>query len=140
MAPLDAVHLNRISEPAALNDPTVPLLSGDVEDASLTVTASYGAIFQQWVLLGWTAFGGPSAHIGVFRKVCASSSDVPFIQPPLPDFSAPTPYVRYGSMGSFCSSPADFFQFDPLRNIRRMQASICADMHRMDPHTHACPD
>lgn len=69
MSPFGAAHPNGISAPSAANDPTVPLLSSDPEDASQTVAASYGDIFQQWVLLGWTAFGGPSAHIGVFRKV-----------------------------------------------------------------------
>jgi chromate transport protein ChrA len=26
-------------------------------------------IFKQFVLLGWTAFGGPAAHIALFQKV-----------------------------------------------------------------------
>lgn len=33
------------------------------------VSASYGDIARQFVLLGWTAFGGPAAHIGLFQKV-----------------------------------------------------------------------
>lgn len=33
------------------------------------VTVTYFDIFKQFVLLGWTAFGGPAAHIGLFQKV-----------------------------------------------------------------------
>ncbi len=33
------------------------------------VSASYGDIAKEFVLLGWTAFGGPAAHIGLFQKV-----------------------------------------------------------------------
>jgi len=29
----------------------------------------YKDIFKQFVMLGWTAFGGPAAHIGLFQKV-----------------------------------------------------------------------
>ena len=29
----------------------------------------YKDIFRQFVMLGWTAFGGPQAHIAVFIKV-----------------------------------------------------------------------
>ena len=51
-------------------DSTVPLLDGDVEGSPSHATAvTHTGIFRQWVFLGWTAFGGPSAHIGIFRKV-----------------------------------------------------------------------
>jgi chromate transporter len=33
------------------------------------VKASYKDIFWSFVLMGWTAFGGPAAHIGIFQKV-----------------------------------------------------------------------
>ena len=33
------------------------------------VKASYKDIFWSFVLMGWTAFGGPAAHIGLFEKV-----------------------------------------------------------------------
>ena len=33
------------------------------------VKASYRDIFWSFVLMGWTAFGGPAAHIGIFQKV-----------------------------------------------------------------------
>ena len=29
----------------------------------------YFRIFQQFSWMGWSAFGGPSAHIGLFQKV-----------------------------------------------------------------------
>lgn len=31
---------------------------------------SYCDIVKQFSLLGWTAFGGPAAHIGLFQRVC----------------------------------------------------------------------
>lgn len=41
----------------------------------------YNEIFRQFILLGWTAFGGPSAHIALFQKV---SRVLPFYPPPPP--------------------------------------------------------
>lgn len=44
----------------------------DANHRKLTVdaaAASYGDIFRAFVLMGWTAFGGPAAHIGIFQKV-----------------------------------------------------------------------
>lgn len=32
------------------------------------VRATYKDIFFSFVLMGWTAFGGPAAHIGIFQK------------------------------------------------------------------------
>ena len=32
------------------------------------VKASFKDIFHSFVLMGWTAFGGPAAHIGIFQK------------------------------------------------------------------------
>ena len=37
------------------------------EEEYLDVT--YGDIFKQFSILGWTAFGGPAAHIGLFQRV-----------------------------------------------------------------------
>jgi hypothetical protein len=37
------------------------------EEQYLDVT--YGDIFKQFSILGWTAFGGPAAHIGLFQRV-----------------------------------------------------------------------
>jgi hypothetical protein len=44
---------------------------GHVEYAEV----GYQEIFKQFVVLGWTAFGGPAAHIALFQKV-------PSTQPP----------------------------------------------------------
>lgn len=38
-------------------------------DAQLYVDVTYGDIFRQFTILGWTAFGGPAAHIGLFQRV-----------------------------------------------------------------------
>ena len=58
---------------------TTPLLDGDAESPQVDVAVTHGGIFREWVLLGWTAFGGPAAHIGIFRKVrhCLSPSLTP---------------------------------------------------------------
>ena len=37
--------------------------------------AGYTDIFRQFVVLGWTAFGGPAAHIALFQKVSFSHRD-----------------------------------------------------------------
>jgi hypothetical protein len=34
----------------------------------------YRAIFRAWALLGWTAFGGPAAHIGIFSNLFVGAS------------------------------------------------------------------
>jgi chromate transporter len=39
------------------------------DDESDRQTATYADIFKAFVLMGWTAFGGPAAHIGIFQKV-----------------------------------------------------------------------
>ena len=36
--------------------------------ATQLVKASFKDIFYSFVLMGWTAFGGPAAHIGIFQK------------------------------------------------------------------------
>ena len=33
-----------------------------------TTQATFRDIFFSFVLMGWTAFGGPAAHIGIFQK------------------------------------------------------------------------
>lgn len=39
----------------------------DVSENAPYATVTYMDIFRQFVLLGWTAFGGPAAHIGLFQ-------------------------------------------------------------------------
>ena len=51
-------------------DAATPLLGGDEESPhGSTVAVTHQGILTEWVLLGWTAFGGPAAHVGIFRKV-----------------------------------------------------------------------
>jgi len=39
-----------------------------VVEAKAKAPASFRDIFTSFVLMGWTAFGGPAAHIGIFQK------------------------------------------------------------------------
>jgi len=42
---------------------------------------SYVDIAKQFFILGWTAFGGPAAHVGLFEKVmCCCSRDLCYSQ------------------------------------------------------------
>ena len=43
-------------------------MSTTISMAKATDT-TYGDIFRAFILMGWTAFGGPAAHIGIFQKV-----------------------------------------------------------------------
>lgn len=47
------------------NDGSEGVAPAKVEGPSV----GYGDIVKNFVLLGWTAFGGPAAHVGVFQKV-----------------------------------------------------------------------
>ena len=38
-------------------------------DTHLSPQQGYSHILQQFVWMGWSAFGGPSAHIGLFQQV-----------------------------------------------------------------------
>lgn len=40
------------------------------EHTEVVVSATYKEIVYHFFILGWTAFGGPAAHIGMFQKVC----------------------------------------------------------------------
>ena len=44
---------------------------GDIEEQNEEdfVHASYSEITQYFLMMGWTAFGGPQAHIGMFETV-----------------------------------------------------------------------
>lgn len=50
------------------------------------VQASYLDIFKQFVWMGWTAFGGPAAHIALFQKVCTGFVGSPSLAHQLPNF------------------------------------------------------
>lgn len=57
---------------------TEPLVNdgdGDVEqqNGDTFVYASYREITNYFLMMGWTAFGGPQAHIGMFETVCYRS-------------------------------------------------------------------
>ena len=41
-----------------------------------TPKAGYLPVLQQFSWMGWSAFGGPSAHIGLFQKVSADLSEL----------------------------------------------------------------
>lgn len=51
----------------ASGDPEEPLLSEE-EERQNRQSNGFLAIFKHFALLGWVAFGGPAAHIGVFEK------------------------------------------------------------------------
>lgn len=41
----------------------------EVPDTHLPLQQGYSHILQQFIWMGWSAFGGPSAHIGLFQQV-----------------------------------------------------------------------
>ena len=52
-----------------MNAPSrAPIASARAHRATQLVKASFKDIFYSFVLMGWTAFGGPAAHIGIFQK------------------------------------------------------------------------
>jgi len=53
----------RAADAAGADDDKVAAAGGIVE------RVSYLEIAKQFSLLGWTAFGGPAAHIGIMQKV-----------------------------------------------------------------------
>lgn len=57
-----------LNQPAAMpadgGDLERPLM-GEREEADV----GWSALTKNWLFLGWTAFGGPAAHIGFFQKV-----------------------------------------------------------------------
>ena len=38
-------------------------------DAVVVLAATWPELIRYWFILGWTAFGGPAAHIGMFQKL-----------------------------------------------------------------------
>lgn len=43
------------------------------DNEHIPIKQPYSSIFQQFAWMGWSAFGGPSAHIGLFQKVFSRS-------------------------------------------------------------------
>jgi len=65
---------NRESEDVHLTNNSDVRLGVSESKNSLDVSpkyleVSYQDIFRQFILLGWTAFGGPAAHIALFQKI-----------------------------------------------------------------------
>ena len=56
------------SHDATAPSPAVSVIVAPAQTDSF-VQVGYKDIFQQFILLGWTAFGGPSAHIALFQKI-----------------------------------------------------------------------
>lgn len=56
---------------ADATEPLVPPGDGDVEqqNGDAFVDVSYKEIANNFLMMGWTAFGGPQAHIGMFETV-----------------------------------------------------------------------
>lgn len=46
-----------------------PLLDEEAAAAEAAVSVTFLDIFKNFFLMGWVAFGGPTAHIGFFQKV-----------------------------------------------------------------------
>lgn len=54
-------------------DVSEPQAAAQDSDEEVYATITYGDIFKQFSILGWTAFGGPAAHIGLFQRVSRSA-------------------------------------------------------------------
>lgn len=48
-----------------------PLEPAEADDdkAPVVVDATWGELIRHWFILGWTAFGGPAAHVAIFQKL-----------------------------------------------------------------------
>jgi hypothetical protein len=55
---------------------------GDTPPEPSIVQIGYRDILKEFSLLGWTAFGGPSAHIGLFQRVGRRAAGSPRRVPP----------------------------------------------------------
>ena len=62
------------------------LLDGIKQPVEDTPTAppnvTYKDLFVRFILLGWIAFGGPSAHIALFQKASALDVTCPYSEEP----------------------------------------------------------
>lgn len=56
-------------EAAVNHTPDSPGKDTTEQQEEVYAEVSYLDIFKQFSLLGWTAFGGPAAHIGMFQRV-----------------------------------------------------------------------
>jgi len=41
----------------------------EAADEDVIVAATWKELIKHWTILGWTAFGGPAAHVGMFQKL-----------------------------------------------------------------------
>ncbi|KAI8105039.1 hypothetical protein M9435_000211 [Picochlorum sp. BPE23] len=41
----------------------------EAEEETIVIPATWKELIRYWFILGWTAFGGPAAHIGMFQKL-----------------------------------------------------------------------
>jgi hypothetical protein len=60
------------SRPADNKDAGSPAEAADQQQVEQYADVTYGDIAKQFSILGWTAFGGPAAHIGMFERVSSS--------------------------------------------------------------------
>ena len=73
------------------------------------VKASYKDIFWSFVLMGWTAFGGPAAHIGIFEKVFVEAKR----------WMSPTVFNELLSLGQCMPGPTSTQVCSPSVSSRR---------------------
>mmetsp|Transcript_95603 Transcript_95603/g.247201 ORF Transcript_95603/g.247201 Transcript_95603/m.247201 type:complete len:476 (-) Transcript_95603:190-1617(-) len=53
----------------ATSTPVMVVAKEDGADEKPEVVVGFGDIAKNFVLMGWTAFGGPAAHVGLFQKL-----------------------------------------------------------------------
>lgn len=51
------------------SDPSADAGGQELQQPEQYTDVTYADIFKQFSILGWTAFGGPAAHIGLFQRV-----------------------------------------------------------------------
>jgi hypothetical protein len=61
------------SSPSDIKDAQSPTGAADQQQVEEYTDVTYGDIAKQFSILGWTAFGGPAAHIGMFQRVSSSN-------------------------------------------------------------------
>lgn len=77
----------------AATEPLVNDGGGDIEqqNGDAFVHASYKELINNFLMMGWTAFGGPQAHIGMFETVGHHLCPVLHNQTPLRRMNNPGP-------------------------------------------------